>query len=237
MRSTLVKWLFATYLLGSGTIWSILILPLFPFVGRNGRYWLARQWCRAMVTMMRVITGVGVSVEGLEHLPHGPCIVLSRHESTWETLAFMALFPRRISFVFKHELMQIPFFGWVLRGLDMVSLDRGSIRQAHQAVTRECAARLKKGDVVVIFPEGTRVAHDAPLKLASGGVRLACATKVPVVPVVHDAGKVWPAKGWPDHGGHIRVIVTPALPLECEIPQELNRLAQAQMDAALAELR
>lgn len=109
MRSTLVKWLFATYLLGSGTIWSILILPLFPFVGRNGRYWLARQWCRAMVTMMRVITGVGVSVEGLEHLPHGPCIVLSRHESTWETLAFMALFPRRISFVFKHELMQIPF--------------------------------------------------------------------------------------------------------------------------------
>jgi 1-acyl-sn-glycerol-3-phosphate acyltransferase len=119
----------------------------------------------------------------------------------------------------------------------MVHLDRGSIRQAHQAVTRECAARLKKGDAVVIFPEGTRVAHDAPLKLASGGVRLACATKVPVVPVVHDAGKVWPAKGWPDHGGHIRVIVTPPLPLECDVPQELNRLAQAQMDDALAELR
>nr|WP_232316375.1 lysophospholipid acyltransferase family protein [Candidatus Burkholderia verschuerenii] len=170
-------------------------------------------------------------------MPDEPCIILSRHESTWETLTFMALFPRRISFVLKHELMNIPFFGWVLRGLDMVSLDRGSIRQAHQAVTRECAARLKKGDAVVIFPKGTRVAHDAPLKLASGGVRLACATKVPVVPVVHDAGRVWPAKGWPDRGGHIRVIVTPCLPVDCEIPQELNKLAQAQMDAALAELR
>ena len=237
MRRTLVKWLFATYLLGSGIVWSILILPLFPFVGRNGRYRLATLWCRAVVVMMRVITGVTCSVEGLEHLPDGPCIILSRHESTWETLTFMALFPRRISFVFKHELMNIPFFGWVLRGLDMVSLDRGSIRQAHTAVTRECAARLAKGDSVVIFPDGTRVAHDAPLKLASGGVRLACATKVPVVPVVHDAGKVWPAKGWPDRGGHIRVIVTPCLPLDCEIPQELNRMAQTQMDEALAELR
>jgi 1-acyl-sn-glycerol-3-phosphate acyltransferase len=187
--------------------------------------------------MMRVITGVTCSVEGLEHLPDGPFIMLCRHESTWETLTFMALFPRRISFVFKRELERIPFFGWVLVGLDMVSLDRGSPRQAHQAVTQECAAKLALGDAVVIFPEGTRVAHDAPLKLASGGVRLACATKVPVVPVVHDAGKVWPAKGWPDRPGHIRVIVTPTLPLDCIIPQELNRLAQAQMDQALAELR
>jgi 1-acyl-sn-glycerol-3-phosphate acyltransferase len=237
MPRNFIKWLFATYLLGSGIVWSILILPLFPFVGRRGRYWLARQWCRAVVVMMRVITGVTCSVEGLEHLPDGPFIMLCRHESTWETLTFMALFPRRISFVFKRELERIPFFGWVLVGLDMVSLDRGSPRQAHQAVTQECAAKLALGDAVVIFPEGTRVAHDAPLKLASGGVRLACATKVPVVPVVHDAGKVWPAKGWPDRPGHIRVIVTPTLPLECTIPQELNRLAQAQMDQALAELR
>lgn len=237
MPRNFIKWVFATYLLGSGIVWSILILPLFPFVGRRGRYWLARQWCRAVVVMMRVITGVTCSVEGLEHLPDGPFIMLCRHESTWETLTFMALFPRRISFVFKRELERIPFFGWVLVGLDMVSLDRGSPRQAHQAVTQECAAKLALGDAVVIFPEGTRVAHDAPLKLASGGVRLACATKVPVVPVVHDAGKVWPAKGWPDRPGHIRVIVTPTLPLDCIIPQELNRLAQAQMDQALAELR
>ena len=103
MHRTIVKWLFATYLLGSGTVWSILILPLFPFVGRGGRYWLAKQWCRAMVKMMRVITGVSCSVEGLENLPSEPFIMLCRHESTWETLAFMALFPRRISFVFKSE--------------------------------------------------------------------------------------------------------------------------------------
>ncbi|SAL23729.1 phospholipid/glycerol acyltransferase [Caballeronia humi] len=161
MPRTLVKWLFATYLLGSGIVWSILILPLFPFVGRRGRYWLARQWCRAVVVMMRVIVGVTCSVEGLEHLPDGPFIMLCRHESTWETLTFMALFPRRISFVFKRELKKIPFFGWVLVGLDMVSLDRGSLRQAHQAVTRECAEKLALGDAVVIFPEGTRVARCA----------------------------------------------------------------------------
>ena len=103
------QWLFATYLLGSGIVWSILILPLFPFVGRRGRYWLARLWCRAVVVMMRVITGVTCSVEGLEHLPDGPFIMLCRHESTWETLTFMALFPRRISFVFKRELERFRF--------------------------------------------------------------------------------------------------------------------------------
>lgn len=236
MHRTFVKWLFATYLLGSGTVWSILILPLFPFIGRSGRYWLARQWCRAMVRMMRVITGVSCSVEGLEHLPDEPFIMLCRHESTWETLAFMALFPRRISFVFKSELKRIPFFGWVLKGLDMVSLDRGSPRQAHQAVTRECAEKLALGDVVVIFPEGTRVAHGAPLKLASGGVRLACSTQVPAVPVVHNAGKYWPAKGWPEQPGHIRVIVLPALPADCVVPQELNRIAQERMEKELVRL-
>jgi 1-acyl-sn-glycerol-3-phosphate acyltransferase len=237
MFRSLCRPLFPVYLLGSGIVWSILILPLFPFAGRAGRYALARLWCRAMVVMLRVMTGVSCSVEGIEHLPHGPFIMLARHESTWETLAFMALFPCRISFVFKRELKRIPFFGWVLTGLDMVSLDRGSLRQAHQAVTRECAQKIALGDAVVIFPEGTRVAHDAPLKLASGGVRLACATHVPVVPVVHDAGKFWPAKGWPVRAGCIRVIVTPTLPADCKVPQELNRLAQVQMDEALARLR
>jgi 1-acyl-sn-glycerol-3-phosphate acyltransferase len=162
---------------------------------------------RAMVVVMRWLPGITCSVEGLEHLPEGPSIILCRHESTWETLAFLALFTRRISFVFKEDLLRIPFFGWALRGLDMVSLNRGSPRQAHLAVTQECAERLSKGDVV--FPEGIRVPHGAPLRLTSGGIRLACATGAPVVPVVHNAGKVWPAKGRPDGVGHIRVVVGP----------------------------
>src|SRR5258707_10381476 len=115
MRPVLFKWLFIIYLLGSGTVYSALILLLFPFVGRAGRYWLAAQWCRALVAVMRVLFGITCSIEGLEHLPAGPSVVLCRHESTWETLAFLALFPRRVSFVFKEDLLRIPFFGWVLR--------------------------------------------------------------------------------------------------------------------------
>lgn len=236
MRSTFLKWLFIVYLLGSGTLYSTGILVLFPFVGRSGRYWLATQWCRAMVAVMRWLPGITCSVQGLEHLPDGPAIILCRHESTWETLAFLAVFPRRISFVFKEELLRIPFFGWVLRGLDMVSLNRGSPRQAHQAVTKECAERLAKGDVVVIFPEGTRVPHDAPLRLTSGGIRLACATGAAVVPVVHNAGKVWPAKGWPDGLGHIRVVVGPAFSAQDTSQQELSRAVHDWMKAALVQL-
>lgn len=236
MRSSVTKWLFIVCLLGSGTLYSAFILLLFPFVGRGGRYWLAAQWCRAMVAWMRWLPGVNCSVEGLEHLPPGPSIILCRHESTWETLAFLALFPRRISFVFKEDLLRIPFFGWVLRGLDMVSLNRGSARQAHQAVTQECAARLAKGDVVVIFPEGTRVAHDAPLRLTSGGIRLAVATGAPVVPVVHNAGRVWPAKGWPVNPGRIRVVVGPAFSSEGASQQELSRTVHDWMQTTLHEL-
>jgi 1-acyl-sn-glycerol-3-phosphate acyltransferase len=236
MRSAFVKWLFIVYLLGSGTLYSAGILLLFPFVGRGGRYWLASQWCRALVAVMRWLPGITCSVDGLEHLPEEPSIILCRHESTWETLAFMAVFPRRISFVFKEDLLRIPFFGWVLRGLDMVSLNRGSARQAHQAVTQECARRLGKGDFVVIFPEGTRVPHGAPLRLTSGGVRLACATGAPVVPVVHNAGKVWPAKGWPDGRGHIRVVIGPAFSSEDVLQQDLSRAVHDWMKAALLEL-
>lgn len=236
MRQVFFKWLFIIYLLGSGTLYSALILVLFPFVGRAGRYWLAAQWCRALVVVMRVLPGITCSIEGLEHLPEGPSVVLCRHESTWETLAFLALFPRRVSFVFKQDLLDIPFFGWVLRGLDMVSLDRGSLRQAHVAVTRESAERLAKGDVVVIFPEGTRVPHDAPVKLTSGGVRLACATGASIVPAVHNAGKFWPAKGWPTRGGHIRVVIGPALSPADRSQQELSREVHDWMQRELLKL-
>jgi 1-acyl-sn-glycerol-3-phosphate acyltransferase len=236
MRSTFAKWLFIFYLLGSGTLYSMAILLLFPFVGRAGRYWLAKQWCRALVVVMRWVPGVSCSIEGLEHIPEGPAILLCRHESTWETLAFLALFPRRISFVFKEELLRIPFFGWVLRGLDMVSLNRGSARQAHQAVTQESAEKLAKGDLVVIFPEGTRVPHDAPLRMTSGGVRLACATGVPAVPVVLNAGKVWPAKGWPNRPGKIRVVVGPAFSPTDMSQQELSRAVHEWMKDELQRL-
>jgi 1-acyl-sn-glycerol-3-phosphate acyltransferase len=169
-------------------------------------------------------------------LPKEPSIVMCRHESTWETLAFLALFPRRISFVFKQDLLRIPFFGWVLKGLDMVSLDRGSPRQAHVAVTREAAERLAKGDMVVIFPEGTRVPHGAPVKLTSGGVRLACATGALIVPVVHNAGKVWPAKGWPMGAGEIRVVIGPTLSPVERSPQELSHQVHDWMQAELLKL-
>jgi 1-acyl-sn-glycerol-3-phosphate acyltransferase len=236
MRAAFNKWLFIVYLLGSGTLWSTLMLVLYPFISRAARYRLAALWCRVLVAVMRGMFGIGCSIEGLEHLPTEPSIILCRHESTWETLAFLALFPRRISFVFKQDLLRIPFFGWVLKGLDMVSLDRGSPRQAHVAVTREAAERLAKGDMVVIFPEGTRVPHGAPVKLTSGGVRLACATGAMIVPVVHNAGRVWPTKGWPTGAGHIRVVVGPTLSPAERSPQELSHAVHDWMQAELQKL-
>lgn len=91
MRAVLVKWLFIVYLLGSGTLWSTVMLLLYPFISRSARYRLAALWCRALVAVMRGAFGIRCTIEGLEHLPHEPSIILCRHESTWETLAFLAL--------------------------------------------------------------------------------------------------------------------------------------------------
>jgi 1-acyl-sn-glycerol-3-phosphate acyltransferase len=103
-------------------------------------------------------------------------------------------------------------------------------------VTREAAERLAKGDMVVIFPEGTRVPHGAPVKLTSGGVRLACATGSLIVPVVHNAGKVWPANGWPTGKGEIRVVIGRALSPVDRSPQDLSHEVHDWMQAELHKL-
>lgn len=140
----------------------------------------------------------------------------------------MALFTRHVSFVFKEQPLRIPFFGGVLRGLDLVRLNRGSARQARQAVKQESAERLAKGDVAVLVPEGTRVPHDAPFEDDIGGHQTACAIGMPAVPAVLNAGKVWPATGWPTCGAKF---VSSAF-----FPQELSYAVREGIKAELPRL-
>ena len=169
------------------TIIAFLALPLNP-VTRNV---LISGWARSMIWWLRVTCGIRHEVSGLEHLPKTPSIILSKHQSAWETLAFQAIFPTQV-YVLKRELLWIPIFGWGLAMSSPIAIDRSAGREALKKLVSKGEHRLQQGLWVVIFPEGTRKAPGEKGKYQIGGAWLATHTKTQVVPVAHNAGRFWP---------------------------------------------
>src|SRR6201996_9260731 len=128
----------------------------FPFMRAHKRYWMAAGWCKSTIIVMRHLIGIRYPITGMENLPDGPAVLLSKHQSAWETIAFPALMPKPLCYVFKRELLFIPFFGWTLGLLKMVHIDRKQGKDAFGSVIRQGRERLADGSWVVMFPEGTR---------------------------------------------------------------------------------
>jgi 1-acyl-sn-glycerol-3-phosphate acyltransferase len=168
------------------TLIAFLALPLNP-VTRNV---LISGWARSMIWWLRITCNIRHEVTGLENLPDSPSIILSKHQSAWETLAFQAIFPTQV-YVLKRELLWIPIFGWGLAMSSPIAIDRSAGREALKKLVANGAARLKSGLWVVIFPEGTRIAPGEKSKYQIGGAWLATHTKTQVVPVAHNAGRYW----------------------------------------------
>jgi 1-acyl-sn-glycerol-3-phosphate acyltransferase len=158
-----------------------------------------------MVTRLtRIIVGISYRVEGLENLPAGPAVILSKHQSAWETIVFQQIFPP-LSFVLKKNLLYIPFFGWGLALFSPIAIDRAAGREALKQIEAQGKQRLKSGFWVLIFPEGTRVAPGESGQYQVGGAWLAVKAGVPVVPVAHNAGRCWPKNGFVKYPGEIVV--------------------------------
>ncbi len=168
------------------TLIAFLALPLNP-VTRNV---LISGWARSMIWWLRITCNIRHEVTGLENLPDTPSIILAKHQSAWETLAFQAIFPTQV-YVLKRELLWIPIFGWGLAMSSPIAIDRSAGREALKKLVANGTARLKKGLWVVIFPEGTRIAPGEKGKYQIGGTWLAAHTQTPVVPVAHNAGRYW----------------------------------------------
>jgi 1-acyl-sn-glycerol-3-phosphate acyltransferase len=179
---------------------SVLIFPL-PAMAR---YRFISQWSRIVDWLARVIVGITYRVEGLENLPSEPAVILSKHQSAWETIVFQQIFPP-LSFVLKKNLLYIPFFGWGLALFSPIAIDRAAGREALKQIESQGRARLKSGFWVLIFPEGTRVAPGEAGRFQVGGAFLAVKAGVPVVPVAHNAGRYWPKNGFLKYPGEIVV--------------------------------
>ena len=179
-------------------------------------------WTRSVLTALRFICGVKVQVLGRENLPDAPVIVLSKHQSAWETIAFMGYSPRPPCFVFKKELLYIPFFGWGIALMRMIAIDRSQGRNAFEQVVKQSIERLAEGRWIIMFPEGTRIPVGQAGQYKTGGARLAIRAGVPVLPIAHNAGECWPKKRFIKTPGTITVSIGPLISSLDKTPEMLN---------------
>lgn len=199
--------LFVLWMAGTVIPWAVFSLIASIFIRGTPLFWFTTFWLRIAITGCRFICGVRYEVKGMENLPDGPAILLSKHQSTWETFAFPTLMPRPLSYVFKRELLYIPFFGWAMARLDMVHIDRSKRAEAWNRVAEQGQRFMAQGNWVIMFPEGTRITRGQQGTYKTGGTRLAVATGAPVVPIAVNSASCWPRKSFLVRPGLITVSI------------------------------
>ncbi len=219
--------------------WAIIMLLASIRVRGNPLYWMAVRWLRWAIDGARVILGIQVRVSGYENLPLGetsPAILLVKHQSTFETFLMPTLMPHPLAYVFKKELLQVPFFGWAMGRLDMIHIDRKQGSQAFAKVVAQGQELLARGVWIIMFPEGTRIARGQQGTYKTGGTRLACATGAPVIPVAVTSAKCWPRKAFIKVPGVVDVSIGKPIPSEGREPAELMQEVEAWIEAEMRRL-
>ncbi|SDI58030.1 lysophospholipid acyltransferase family protein [Pseudomonas panipatensis] len=233
IRTTLFYLLLSFSAFVWGTL-SLFIAPLLPF---RARYrFVVQRWCRFAVWLAWVFVGVRYRIRGVENIPEQPCVILSKHQSTWETF-FLSGYFEPLSQVLKRELLFVPFFGWALALLKPIAIDRSQPKIALKQLAKQGHERLQQGAWVLIFPEGTRIPTGQMGKFSRGGAALAVNAKLPVLPIAHNAGHCWPKNGWAKHPGVIDVVIGPLMQPEGEGPRAIAELNQRAEEWVIQTLR
>jgi len=237
LRSVLfVLWMAATV-----APWGIGMLVLSIFIRGKRLYWPTMMWLRMAIWGARVICGVRYRVQGLQHLPpasdeNAAVVLAAKHQSTWETFAFPTLLSHPLAYVFKRELLYIPFFGWAMGRLDMIHIDRSKRAEAWNKVAAQGRRMASQGIWVIMFPEGTRTARGGQGVYKSGASRLAIATGVPIVPIAASSAKCWPRKSFLLRPGVIDVSIGPPIASQGRQPDELMRQVETWIEAEMRRL-
>lgn len=230
MLTFLRSLLFSAGMLVTVIAWGALV-PVVAALPFAHRYAFTRSWAIVNLRWLEWTCGVRYRVVGRENLPAGPVVVLSKHQSTWETLVFQELFPPLV-WVMKRELLWVPFFGWGLAMGRPIAIDRGAGRRAMEQMLAQGSQRLADGLWVVIFPEGTRMRPGESGRYRPGGALLAVQAGVPVLPVAHNAGELWGKRQFLKHPGTITVAVGTPLATVDQEPAEVLKKAQEWIENA-----
>jgi 1-acyl-sn-glycerol-3-phosphate acyltransferase len=220
----------------------LLLTPLFTFIALLTfplepvtRYRIISIWARLIVLAAQAICGIRYRVIGTEHIPRAPCVVLSKHQSAWETVAFQVIFPPQV-YVIKRELLWIPFFGWGLAMVSPIAIDRSSGTRALKQMLKQGKDRLARGFWVIVFPEGTRIPPGKRGRYQTGGAALAAHAGAPVLPIAHNAGYCWRRKAFLKYPGTVTVSIGEAIDSRGAKAGALTRRAEHWIEAETRRL-
>jgi len=231
LRSALFNILMAL----SVPLWAIAFFCTLPFP-YGWRFAVAINWGRSMLWLLHLICRLDHKVEWQGKLPEAPCVVFWKHESTWETLAQHALFDVRQAWVLKKEILSIPVFGWAMRFLYPIAIDRSAGRRSVDQVVEQGLEKLRSGTWIMIFPEGHRMPAGQTRRYGISGAALAKKAGVPVIPISHNAGDFWGRAQFGKQPGTIQVVVGEAIQTDELSPREINEAAQRFIEKQLRRI-
>ena len=198
-------------------------------------YWFCKLWIYTNVWGLRILCGVKWEVRGEENIPEQPCLLVSKHQSTWETL-FLAYLLRHVLYVAKRSLSYIPVFGWIIRLLGFVLIDRSAGGSAIQQITVQSQEKIAAGRWVVVFPEGTRMPVGAAPNYRIGAMKVSSDTQIPMLPVAVNSGEFWPRMGFIKWPGTVTVVFGPVIYPEDKTPDALREEVQSWIEAQMSEI-
>ena len=188
----------------------VLAFPL-PF---SYRYQIIMRFTSGILWCLKKICRINHHVIGLENIPtdrNG--IVLSKHQSTWETFYLPTIF-HHTAIILKRELLWVPFFGWGLAIIDPIAINRGAKSSAMEQIIKKGKKCLQAGRWILVFPEGTRIPYGKIGQYKAGGARIAVVTGAPIIPSAHNAGRFWSKRGFIKKPGTVQIVIGPLIETE-----------------------
>jgi 1-acyl-sn-glycerol-3-phosphate acyltransferase len=231
--------LFYIYLFAFVTLCATAILLSVPFTTANTRYLIGKFWSKTTLWVLDKLCAIQFEVLGAENIPGGAdasLIVLGKHQSAWETIAYPSIFPRQLCFVFKRELLFLPFFGWALASVNMIHINRGDREASRAIVASQGRKHLSEGKWIAIFPEGTRTPVGSFKPYRRGGVRLAVSTQTNILPVAQNSGRLWGKNSILKRPGLITVSILPVISVEGKSEDELQQALETSIETEMQRL-
>ena len=217
---------------------TILIAPVgviaFPLDFKK-RYYLITRWAVFNLWWLKICCNVTYEILGKENIPKKPCIVMCKHQSAFETLALQRIFIPQV-WILKKELLQIPIYGWGLASMQPIAINRDSSIKSFKQIADQGCERLEKGCWVIIFPEGTRVAPNKKKKYLTGGGMLAEKSGARIVPVAHNAGRLWPRNSMIKKPGLITIKIGPVMESKNKTAKEITNNVENWIEKTVGEL-
>ena len=211
---------------------AVIIWPIFPY---SWRWRIVTCWNRFVMFWLRVCCGVRFEIVGRKHADKFPCVVMAKHQSTWETM-FLQYYFGPVSTILKKELFRIPFFGWGLASLRPIAIDRSNPIQALKEIKKKGIERLQQGNNFLIFPEGTRTPVGQIGNYARSGADIAISAGVPIIAVAHNAGECWPHRHFIKYPGTIRVVISEPFATEGKDRKQLTEEVKNWIEDEIAKM-